>query len=299
MLTLALLLAATPISLKVELSRPTQERAGAHLEQVLRERLEQEGFVFASPPKVRLVVEELHGVVRLSAQPEYGELLTREFKPTGDEWSDELALEFAQRLAFLAHEAEQLPTPQKVLHAEVTTPEPEPEPQPEPTPPPTDEYGLHVAAGVRAGVAFRFPQVDPAFSLFGALALGVVEPFAAVSFVIAPGSELLAFEVPLHAGLRVPLTISAWRLVFDAGLGTRLHFYGPSVLDAGGLRADFLGVGGISLTRLFGSLHLGLRVGVELSASREHLAGASVLWSRGPASLVLQVVFERAPAARR
>ena len=101
-----------------------------------------------------------------------------------------------------------------------------------------------------------------------------------ISFAPAPG--LTAWEVPVVGGLRVPIVISAWTISPELLGGGRLHIFGPSSLDpAGGVRFDPIGMLGVSVLRLVGAIKLGLRVGVELSAAREHLQGDDRLWTRG------------------
>lgn len=304
---LALLLAATPVSLQLDLSKQTRERIGQRLDQAITERLTQEGFERSSPAKIQLRVEELHGVIKLSASVATKEPLSAEVKATGAEWKDELTFEISQRLCFLAHEAERLVPPPRVATA--TEPEPEPEPGPqepapavseepppaeEPTPPPPQEPAMRFSAGVRAGVSLRFPPVDPTFAVHGALAGGVIEPLALVGLTLSPGTGLFATELPLAVGARLPFVLStAWRLQVEALVGARIHIYGPSSFDEGGVRADFLGLAGATVSRVIEKFRFGLRLGVEVSAGREHLAGDQRLWLRGPFSLTVQLVIER------
>ena len=105
-----LLLAATPVSLTVDLSRNTTARLGPRVRELIEERLAEEGFPVESGAKLKLGVEELHGTLRLSAQ--VGDYLAKSELRPADEWPAELGFELAQRLAVLAHEAEShLPLP--------------------------------------------------------------------------------------------------------------------------------------------------------------------------------------------
>src|SRR4051794_19116328 len=102
MLIALLLLAATPVSLSVDLSKSTTARLGPRVRELIEERLLEEGFSGEPGAKLKLRVEELHGTLRLSAQVgEYS--ATSELRPSL-EWPAELGFELAQRLAVLAHE---------------------------------------------------------------------------------------------------------------------------------------------------------------------------------------------------
>jgi hypothetical protein len=162
------------------------------------------------------------------------------------------------------------------------------------SPAPPAERGPRLGAGVRAGVALRFPSVDPSFAVTGVLAGYALQPLVLGGVTLSPGPGVFATEVPLAAGLQLPLTVGRFVLVPEALLGARLHFYGASSLDDGGARVDLLG--GLAMSAfltVLQTLRLGLRVGVELSTAREHRAGSDLLWSRGPAALTLHVVAER------
>jgi hypothetical protein len=298
---LALILTVTPVSLQIELSRPTRERVGQKLQTQLVQRLTEEGFELGSPAKVLLRVDELHGVIKLSAaavgvEPHEGELALG-----GEAWREEIELEIAQRLVAMAHvaEAEVPATPPRTAVSETAPqaeqPAPEEAPPPEPAPPPAAQRdAFRVGAGFRGGVAFRFPAVDPSFAMHGVIAGHLLEPMVLVGLTLAPGPGLFATEIPLAAGLRVPFTFGRFTLTPEVLLGARLHLFGPSALDpAGGARVDLLGGFGVSGLISFGGLRVGLRVGLELSVAREHLSGADTLWSRGPASLIAQLVIER------
>src|SRR4051812_41440406 len=123
MILVSLLLAITPVSLTVDLSKSTTARLGPRVRESIEARLLEEGFAVEPGAKVKLSVEELHGTLKLSAQAgEYA--ATSELKPAL-EWPAELGLELAQRLAVLAHEAEaHVPAP-------VDAPLPESSPAPE------------------------------------------------------------------------------------------------------------------------------------------------------------------------
>lgn len=322
---LALALAATPVSLQLDLSRQTRERAGARLEESIRQRLNEEGFELRSPAKIILRVDELHGVFRLSAELPQREPLTRELAPTGQEWRDELALELAQRLVSLAHEAELLLPPVTARTAPpndgaveqawtdpgapdagaviddpgapdagAVTDDPFAAADlPAPAAAPAD--ASRIGAGVRAGVALRFPAVDPSLAFHGVLTLGTVEPELLMGLTIAPGPSLLAFEVPLAVGLRLRFAPrdAVFEVVPEALVGGRAHFYGPSPLDPGGARLDFIAMLGATAQVKLGGLRVGLRAGLEVSAPRTHLLGAETLWERGPFTLLFQLVIER------
>ena len=62
-----LLLAATPISLTVDLSKNTTTRLGPRVRALIEERLLEEGFSIEPGARLRLIVEELHGTLRPSA----------------------------------------------------------------------------------------------------------------------------------------------------------------------------------------------------------------------------------------
>lgn len=294
MLTAVLLmLAATPVTLSVDLSKSTTARLGPRVRELVEQRLQEEGFAVEPGAKLELRVEELHGKLLLSAQA--GEhISTSELRPA-EEWPAELGFELAQRLAVLAHEAEAyVPKPQAHVVVE-EAPAPLPiEPQEEPAPPPPDR-GMRVSAGFRLGVVVRAPAVDPMLSFHGALPIGVVEPMISMGLVVAPGPGLLAWEVPFLGGLRVPIALpSSWSLVPELLGGGRLHFFGATSLDpAGGVRVDPMGALGVAVLRQVGQLKLGLRLGIELSTPREHLEGNAVIWSRGAFAFSAMIQVER------
>ncbi len=277
-----LILAATPISLSVELSRDTTSRLGGRVRESIVERLEEEGFVVEPGGKLKLRVEELHGTLRLTAKT--GEFsASSELRPSL-EWAAELGFELAQRLVVLAHEAEAhvpVPAPAPVVE-EPTAPEPE-----VPAPPPPREKELRLGAGVRLGLLVRENAVDPVLAFHGSLPTGVVEPLVAMGLVFAPGPGLTAWELPVTAGLRVPIDLGNWTLSPELLGGGRLHFFNE------GVRIDPMLLLGLSLLRSFGSLRLGARLGLDVSSTREHLVGDLVLWSRGGFALSAMLQLER------
>lgn len=285
MLTL-LMLAATPVTLSVELSRGTSARLGTRVREAIEERLAEEGFAIESGAKLRLGVEELHGVLRLWVKVG-GHEATSELRPA-QEWPAELGFEVAQRLAVLAHEAEGW------VPATETAPPPAPAPAPTPSeeedvPSPPRREGaqrLRVGAGVRLGVVVRPPSVDPTIAFHGALP-GSVELTVLVGLTVAPGPGLTAWEVPFVGGIRVPITLAAWTLTPELLGGGRLHFF------EGGVRLDPIGMLGLALLRSLGAMKLGLRVGLEVSAAREHVLGAELLWSRGGFAFCAGLQLER------
>ena len=282
---MVMVLAITPVSLEVDLSKDTTARLGPRVRQLIEERLSEEGFPVEAGAKLKLGVEELHGVLHLWAKVGRHETES-ELRPA-NEWPAELGFELAQRLAVLAHEAEALvPVPMKP--AEATPPAPEPTPPPEPV-----ETHARLSASVRGGVLVRFPSVDPEFMFQGSLPTGIVEPAIAMGLVYAHGPGLTAWEVPLMAGLRVLIKLDAWAIVPDLMLGARLHVYGPSSFDAGGARLDFIAMAGASVLRTVGALRLGVRLGIELSPSREHLESDQVLWARDGFGASAMLVVER------
>jgi hypothetical protein len=64
-------------------------------------------------------------------------------------------------------------------------------------------------------------------------------------------------------------------------------------VDTGGARVDFLGMAGLSLLAPVGPFKMGVRLGVDLAAGREHLLGDQVLWSRGTIGFSAQLHIER------
>ncbi|MFT3707116.1 MAG: hypothetical protein QM817_05545 [Archangium sp.] len=294
---LALILAATPVSLQIELSRPTKDRVGQKLEDAVKQRLAEEGFELSSPAKIILRIEELHGTIKLTtaaigADPHEGEVSL-----DGDAWREEVLFEIAQRLAAMAHtaEAELKPaTPSTPAEPREETPAEE-APPPPPAAPADTTSSFRVGAGFRAGVAFRFPAVDPTFAMHGVIAGNFLEPMVLVGLTLSPGPGLFATEVPIAAGLRVPIHVGdRFTITPEALLGARVHLFGPSALDpAGGARVDLLGGLGVSALVSFGGLRVGLRLGLLLSVEREHVSGADTLWSRGPASFTVQAIIER------
>lgn len=281
-------LAITPVSLNLDLSKDTTARLGPRVRQLIEERLSEEGFPVDAGAKLKLGVEELHGVLHLWAKVGRHEAES-ELRPA-NEWPAELGFELAQRLAVLAHEAEALvPVTAKPPDE---TPPPEPlAPAPEPTPPP--ETHARLSASVRGGVLVRFPSVDPEFMFQGSLPTGIVEPAIAMGLVYAHGPGLTAWELPLVAGLRVLVKLDAWTIVPDLMLGGRVHVFGPSSFDAGGARLDFIAMAGASLLRTVGSVRLGVRLGIELSPSREHVESDQVLWARDGFGASAMLVIER------
>ncbi|MDP1830166.1 MAG: hypothetical protein Q8L48_43280 [Archangium sp.] len=298
MLAALLLLAATPVSLTVDLSRNTTARLGPRVRELIEQRLLEEGFAVEPGGKLKLGVEELHGTLRLSAQAgEYS--ATSELRPA-IEWPAELGFELAQRLAVLAHEAE-AHVPAKPVVAVVAEPEPPVDPPVEappvvapPVPPPPVERPLRLGAGLRVGILVRGPAVDPTISFHGALPTGVVEPLVSMGLTLGPGPGLTAWEVPLAGGLRIPIVLSAWTIAPEVLGGGRLHFFGGSALDpAGGVRFDPLGMIGVSVLRAIGAIRGGARVGVELSTGREHRQGDEVLWGRSGFGFSAMLQVER------
>jgi hypothetical protein len=286
-----LLLAATPVSLSVDLSKNTTARLGPKVRESIEARLLEEGFAVESGAKLKLSVEELHGTLKLSAQA--GEFsATSELKPAL-EWPAELGFELGQRLAVLAHEAEgHLPVP--VSPAE-PMPEPVPAeeaPLPDPRPADAGRGRLRLSAGFRMGILVRASAVDPSLAFHGSLP-GSVEPAIAMGLTFAPGRALSAWEVPLLGGIRVPIEIGSWVLTPELLGGGRVHLYTASDLDSGGVRLDPLGTLAISFFRLLGPVKLGVRVGVEVSTAREHRLGDEILWSRGGFALSTMIQLER------
>lgn len=279
-------LAITPVSLNLDLSKDTTARLGPRVRQLIEERLSEEGFPVETGAKLKLGVEELHGVLHLWAKGG-GHETESELRPA-NEWPAELGFELAQRLVVLAHEAEAL-APVKVKPPEETlASEPEPTSPPEPV-----ETHARLSASVRGGVLVRFPSVDPEFMFQGSLPTGIVEPALAMGFVYAHGPGLTAWELPLVAGLRVLIKLDAWAIVPDLMLGGRLHVFGPTSFDAGGARLDFIAMAGASVLRTVGAVRLGVRLGLELSPSREHLESDQVLWARDGFGASAMLVVER------
>ena len=68
MIPVLLLLAITPVSLTVDLSKSTTARLGPKVRELIEERLLEEGFSIEPVAKVKLRVEELHGTLRLAAE---------------------------------------------------------------------------------------------------------------------------------------------------------------------------------------------------------------------------------------
>lgn len=309
---LALTLAATPVSLQLDLSKQTREKAGVRLEETIRQRLIEDGFELSSPAKIVLRVDELHGVFRLTAVITNREPVTREVALTGNEWRDELALEIAQRLVALAHEVE--PPPKKKMvydfseNSDESTPPdpPDPEPKPEDDPiaaadqaplPVGHSRGstLQVGAGLRVGIGIRFPGFDPAFAFHGVLVTGVVEPIVLTGLTLAPNPFLFVAEIPVLAGVRLRTAPrnAPFAVMPEALIGARVHTFGATELDESGVRVDFMGTIGATASFNLGAVRLGLRAGLELSAGREHFLGSLVIWRRSPVTLSLQLVIER------
>jgi hypothetical protein len=296
MVALALLLAATPVSVQVDLSRATRERLGQRLEDALRQRLLEEGFELSSPARLTLRIEELHGALRLSATPLGAQPIEREVKPNAEAWRDEVLFEIVLRVVSLAHEAEALLPPSSAPPPPTAVAE-EPSPPPEaPAAPEAKEPGLRFGAGVRAGVAFRFSDFDPTFAFHGTVAGYFLEPVVVAGVTLAPGPGLFVTEVPVSGGLRIPLRLRpALTLTGEVLIGARFHLYGASAVDAGGVRVDTILSVGVNTLFHLGALRLGFRLGVEGAAvgRREHVLGDELLWARGPVALLLQLVVER------
>jgi hypothetical protein len=290
------LLGQTQVCVQLDLSAPTRERLGARVLEVVTQRLTEEGFEVQPQAPLKLLVEELHGRLELTATlgPQRK---ARSFAPNAEVWRGELALELAQRLSVLAHEVEAAATP--VTPPEVTSspgeeqPPAEPEPlaarQPpaEPTSPP-----LHAWAGVRLGVRMRSSvDYDPALTLTGGF-----EPWylaVAVGLTWAPGPGLSVFEVPLAVGARLPVKLGAWRVVPEVMVGARLQVIAGTLLDDAGVRVDPLATVGVSVLLTVGQVRLGLRLGLDVSTAREHVLGTQVLWSSGLVGGALQALVER------
>ncbi len=270
------LLAVTPVSLSVDLSRDTTARLGPRVRTLMVERLEEEGFTVEPGSKLKLRVEELHGTLRLSAQAG-GYSADSELRPSL-EWPAELGFELAQRLAVLAHEAEaHVPAPAPVVEAP---------PAPEPEPPPQEKQ-VRLGAGLRLGILVRADAVDPTLAFHGSFPTGVVEPVVTMGLVFAPGPGLTAWELPVTAGLRVPIILGAWTLSPELLGGGRLHLFSE------GVRIDPLLMLGLSLLRSLGALKLGARLGLDVSTAREHREGDLVLWSRGGFAFSAMLQLER------
>jgi hypothetical protein len=296
--SLMVLLAATPVSLHVDLSRNTTARLGPRVRELIEERLQEEGFAVESGAKLKLAVEELHGTLKLSAQ--VGEFTsTSELRPA-IEWPAELGFEVAQRLAVLAHEAEArvpvraAPVSEDPVLVPVDGEEASSPLAPTLSPAGEREAGIRIGAGMRLGVLVRVPAVDPVLWFHGTLPGHAVEPIVALGVVAAPDTGLFAVEMPLVAGIRVPIVVSSWSLVPELLAGGRLHVYGSSALDAnGGARFDPIATLGFSLLRAIGSVRAGARLGVEVSAPREHLQGEAILWSRSAFAFSVMLQLER------
>ena len=286
---LLLVLALTPVSLSVDLSRDTQARLGSRVRELIEARLLEEGFPVESGAKLKLGVEELHGTLRLWVKAGRREA-ERELKPA-DEWPAELGFELAQRLAVLAHEAEgwvpEAEPPRAVAEEGM--------PSPRPSPPRGEGERSRLGAGVRVGVVMRPPSFDPTIAFHGTVPTGTpLEPIVSVGLVYAPGRGLTAWELPLLAGVRWAIVFKELSIVPELLGGGRLHLFGPSPLDsAGGARFDLMGQLGVSILRSFGPVRLGLRLGFELSPAREHLEGEDILWSRGGFGTSAMLVLER------
>ena len=76
---------------------------------------------------------------------------------------------------------------------------------------PPKDPPLHLTAGLRVGVLVRPPSVDPTLAFHGAIPGGLVEPVGLMGVTFAPGPGLTAWEVPLAAGIRLPIALSSWR----------------------------------------------------------------------------------------
>ena len=285
-----LLLAATPVSLSVDLSKNTTARLGPKVRESIEARLIEEGFAVDPGAKLKLSVEELHGTLRLAAQA--GEFsATSELKPAL-EWPAELGLELGQRLAVLAHEAEgHLPVPVEPASEPEPVP-PEEAPLPDPLPADAGRGRLRLSAGFRMGILVRASAVDPSLAFHGSLP-GSVEPAIAMGLTFAPGPGLSAWEVPLLGGIRVPIALGNWTLTPELLGGGRVHIYTASDLDSGGVRFDPLGTLAISFFRGLGPVKLGVRVGVEVSTARQHRLGDEILWNRGGFALSTMIQLER------
>jgi hypothetical protein len=290
-----LLLAATPVSLNVDLSKNTTARLGPKVRESIEARLLEEGFSVESGAKLKLSVEELHGTLKLAAQA--GEFsATSELKPAL-EWSAELGFELGQRLAVLAHEAEaHLPVAVPPRDEEAPLPDPLPAEAgrgSDESPAPVPEKRLKLSAGFRMGILVRATAIDPSLAFHGSLPTGSVEPAIAMGLTFAPGPGLSAWEVPLLGGIRVPIALGNWTLTPELLGGGRVHFYAASDLDSGGVRFDPLGTLAIAFFRALGPVKLGVRVGVEVSSAREHRLGDEILWSRGGFALSTMLQLER------
>lgn len=303
---LVALLGVTPISLEVDLSRPTLDRVGKRLETTMQQRLAEDGFPLSKGAKLKLHVEELHGHFRLSARVG-DELIERDFTPTGSEWREELTFELSQRVVMLAHEAEPLAleleaklAERKALTMEASQPgEPQPAPpteDPLPLKPPPRDDTWRVGAGVRAGVSFRFPDVDFALGFHGAMSGLAVQPTAYFGGVYSPGAGFSVIDVPLTIGLRAPVAIGErFSLTPELLVGPKLHLaWGDTALaEAVRFAVDAFGSLGLMFAMQLGQLRLGLRLAGELSVARTHEVNAVTVWSRPPFGLSLQLVLER------
>jgi hypothetical protein len=290
---LVLLFATTPVSVQLELSESTRARVGAHVRELIEQRLQEEGFALEPRAALKLRVEELHGALRLTATLG-AERFTREIVAPKGPWKEELSLELAQRLTVLAHEAETSAPSKPQPKVEVAAPPKPVEEEPEPSPPPAPkDPPLHLTAGLRVGVLVRPPSVDPTLAFHGSVPGGLIEPVGLMGVTLAQGPGLTAWEVPLALGIRLPIALSTWRLTPELLIGARLHFYTESAVDTGGARVDFLGMAGLSLLAPVGPFKMGVRLGVDLAAGREHVLGDQVLWSRGTFGFSAQLHIER------
>ncbi|MFZ5443466.1 MAG: hypothetical protein ACOZQL_25890 [Myxococcota bacterium] len=285
---LLVLLSATPVSLQLDLSEATRARIGLRVQQVLEQRLAEEGFELRSGARVKLLVEELHGTLRLTASA--GDFLaSSELRPSSDAWRDELALELAMRLSVLAHEAAESPAPPPPER-----PAPPPEEPPGPSvppsePPPTER--VRVGAAVRLGVIARPPAIDPTFELVGFLRTGTLQPMMVAGLTVAPAPRLTVLEVPLGAGLRLLSPLGAgFSVLAELHGGLRLHL--PLGADAVAA-LDAFGSLGIGLLHTLGPLKLGARLSAELGTARRQLLGAEVLWGRELVAVGAQLHLER------
>jgi hypothetical protein len=160
-------------------------------------------------------------------------------------------------------------------------------------PPPNADNTWRVGAGVRAGVSFRFPAVDPSLGFHGAMTGLPVQPMAYFGAVFSPGMGLFALEVPLTVGVRVPIALSErFSLTPELLVGPKLHVF----WEDGGppdLRVDAFGALGLMFAVQLEKLRVGLRLAGELSVARTHLLGAQTLWARPPFGLSLHLVLER------
>lgn len=263
------LLAADPTPVRLEFEPgDARARLGDDARERLVTALTSEGFAVKEPARLTLRVTRQAQGFALTASA--GEVRSDAAVQPDEHFGAELVDELGARLVALAGEvAAQLPRA----------------PQPR---------GAPLFASVYAGVALRFPAVDPTLQFEGRLGLGVVEPLFLTGAVFAAGHGLTAWELPLEAGLRVNIDVGGWRLAPQLLGGARVHLF-AGIADApeDGPRVDPMGTVAFLVLAPVGALHLGVRVSAEWSVARTHTLGDATLWQRGAPTVGLQLVVER------